>query len=45
MVARLCGPSQFVASKVEDALTAALNGSEEGIEALAEMLAASSVSP
>lgn len=33
------GPSQFVASKVEDALTAALNGSEEGVEALAEMLA------
>ena len=33
------GPSHFVASKVEDALTDALNGSEEGVEALAEMLA------
>ena len=33
------GPSHFVASKVEDALTAALNDSAEGAEALAEMLA------
>ncbi len=33
------GPSRFVASKVQDALTAALAGSDDGAEALAEMLA------
>ena len=33
------GPSRFVASKVEDALTAALNDSDDGVEALAEMMA------